>query len=1352
MVANLISYNASFFTEKLKTQIQESHYFLDLFQILYNMFVSGEYNKHAILKVLIDLIELLKVFASLKDDSWAFDDIFTQAFFSTGRISFLDMITRLDAIEEEYGTSQIYNGVCNLFYTLFKHIEDHKRCSILFKLFQDADTNCQGYVSSYEFYGKLNATISTITFPEVDSFLKNIEEKYQISRVYYGDILRYLSSIDIDNINDFEVKLLDLIYAGGMTKKLNSEAIVKSCLMYCINIYCRLDKRKFHRKEDKWNLAIVCTKIFDTVVDSHQKASISVPYYNQIMYSSVAASPIAKAGLHFIQYCNQEKNFLKLLYQSALSPGLSALQSKSNSETYPITHKGLKSFLESSEKSLTATFQTAVLPIDFSLGVTYSSIDEQEIILSLCNESLLLIDKVLEVSAALSSPTLFKSLSIFFETAECYSGTIGASNKGLMHLECTYLAVLAGMMRITMIFLRMIDELQYNVAKLLAKVILFKSKYIHDQKSLVDIIGLANIPGMVQTICDMVTENTNSKVNRITSSMNKVALLDLLLTISNVEPISLALFLGVHKNDSALTVNTDTHSPPKTSAIIAMIEYLLIKTPEFYDRNSNSIYLIKVFRFILSLWRNADHGTTCRASLYLLEIDKFWEYVTYPLMQRIDIDSENATTKQCINYRNNLLAHAASLELITYERLGIIFSMDKVKAEEESRKISKLYRKWVNVVGVIGSENIVQESGLSYMNVVMSDRTICEMNVKFSKFFYVDLLSLFIDSGCHQYLNEGFAELALSQKYATLISGHQWRSTPLFQIINDDDRKKISNCIEMFCIGDAQMKVLQCWRNFLELYVPLGTSLNARSQHLPIPKTTQIGNSPLIGSLSPNVNHAPDSPDARPTSVSLFDGDKRSYELIRLIMKQFGQIIETNIFSGSEMNQFSNFDVFSACVVAEKCQILVSMLHHQLRTVILRAPNPEKSQVEIRDANKTSITLKKVFEYVKILISLYKKLVLNSNTELHSFYNEADGDMINFKSLIKMRLLTAKLLLLRSASVTNSVIPREYKSEHDAVFHFAFEIFYLEIQNYTNDNKSRVEPSLALAQVCVNLIKAAMPVDDYFNTENWGIPVSYSSLSKSFLLVQTVQYLSKCVKDLPLTRHDYRLWQVKNIVGMDGDIVTVPCTSSTLSDEKYHHNHDSNQNQMDVATKVLGDVFDVILMAIANDNLFLNETGDIFIETLTSLPLFENYQYILSTHNETFCSSLMAYETLTGEPSNIFLCWKRAIDILSLIVERVFGSNNFDHLQSKVFNDIAIFIAKYELLLVLPLNCGKSRYTLRQLMLLQSTITFFHKLCKYISPWKSMVYIAITIVISIFIIIILLLLLGPNFIQKDIST
>ena len=149
-----------------------------------------------------------------------------------------------------------------------------------------------------------------------------------------------------------------------------------------------------------------------------------------------------------------------------------------------------------------------------------------------------------------------------------------------------------------------------------------------------------------------------------------------------------------------------------------------MKTEEFYK--SNSVYLIKgmiitittitttitctnsnavlVYRFIVSLWKNADHGATCRASLYLLDNKQFWDkgntnttntillmlmlililllilLVTYPLMQRIDAkpDMEAVDINDCISFRNILLTHAASLEIITYERLGSIFLMDKV--------------------------------------------------------------------------------------------------------------------------------------------------------------------------------------------------------------------------------------------------------------------------------------------------------------------------------------------------------------------------------------------------------------------------------------------------------------------------------------------------------------------------------------------------------------------------------------------------------------------------------------------------------------------------------------------------
>lgn len=180
-----------------------------------------------------------------------------------------------------------------------------------------------------------------------------------------------------------------------------------------------LEKKKFKRKEDKWGLAVLCTDIFDTVIDSHLHASLSVPYYKEIMLSSVSASPVARAGYHLVQYCGQEKNFLKLLYQSALSLGLSALQSASS--THPVSIKSMKTFIQLTSSSTTlSTFQMAILPIDYSQGLASSpDFSNREVITTLCDRSIQLIDKILEVSSLLASPTLLFAMSTFFETAEC---------------------------------------------------------------------------------------------------------------------------------------------------------------------------------------------------------------------------------------------------------------------------------------------------------------------------------------------------------------------------------------------------------------------------------------------------------------------------------------------------------------------------------------------------------------------------------------------------------------------------------------------------------------------------------------------------------------------------------------------------------------------------------------------------------------------------------------------------------------------------------------------------------------------------------------------------------------------
>jgi len=105
-------------------------------------------------------------------------------------------------------------------------------------------------------------------------------------------------------------------------------------------------------------------------------------------------------------------------------------------------------------------------------------------------------------------------------------------------------------------------------------------------------------------------------------------------------------------------------------------------------------------------------------------------------MQMIDANPnwDTADLNECMAVRNMLLTHAASLEIITYERLGSIFLMDKVnhytytklitniyilkaRAEQESLKLDAMYQKLVQ------GDNRIQGWGLSYMNVIIQDKT-----------------------------------------------------------------------------------------------------------------------------------------------------------------------------------------------------------------------------------------------------------------------------------------------------------------------------------------------------------------------------------------------------------------------------------------------------------------------------------------------------------------------------------------------------------------------------------------------------------------------------------------------------
>ena len=126
---------------------------------------SNYENVEELMLVVVELIELFKVFATLSDESWSvpFVDCFAQFFHSNGNNSFLQMISRIATIEEATtGTATVYVAVCHLFKSFFNHIDSHQNTSRLFDLFQKADSSGKGIVTSYEFYKNVHAN-STIT-------------------------------------------------------------------------------------------------------------------------------------------------------------------------------------------------------------------------------------------------------------------------------------------------------------------------------------------------------------------------------------------------------------------------------------------------------------------------------------------------------------------------------------------------------------------------------------------------------------------------------------------------------------------------------------------------------------------------------------------------------------------------------------------------------------------------------------------------------------------------------------------------------------------------------------------------------------------------------------------------------------------------------------------------------------------------------------------------------------------------------------------------------------------------------------------------------------------------------------
>lgn len=276
----------------------------------------------------------------------------------------------------------------------------------------------------------------------------------------------------------------------------------------------------------------------------------------------------------------------------------------------------------------------------------------------------------------------------------------------------------------------------------------------------------------------------------------------------------------------------------------------------------------------------------------------------------------------------------------------------------------------------------------------------------------------------------------------------------------------------MRSISDAQLALLQSWRIFLEVYVlqtefvhanksasstsasagsrssspkqlsnvlnSLGTSISGRrsrsnsreytglyadnSKDKSAPSSPRYDSPTLSsqpmnqGQFSPSLRSsstgsAPPSPASQ--RISSFSGDKRSYEIVTEVIRTIVRSNTGSESSNEELDYLESNNMVSLQSLSEKCHLLASMIHHQLREVKNRTLDPSLSQVVVRSTGTTRLTLTKMNTLFDMIHTILQKVlqVNNAISEADSDSNAPNKDLV--RSIISL-LLTCFVLLLKS--------------------------------------------------------------------------------------------------------------------------------------------------------------------------------------------------------------------------------------------------------------------------------------------------------------------------------------------------
>ena len=451
----------------------------------------------------------------------------------------------------------------------------------------------------------------------------------------------------------------------------------------------------------------------------------------------------------------------------------------------------------------------------------------------------------------------------------------------------------------------------------------------------------------------------------------------------------------------------------------------------------------------------------------------------------------------------------------------------------------------------------------------------------------------------------------------------------------------------------------------------------------------------LAGAQSPGIcgHGSPQSPAM--TGASTFAGDKRSYKIVSEIAKQIGGI-STKGGSADQADDHHGVgcSYLGADVAAEKCSLLVSMLHHQLKQVKHRSADPSQSKMTNRDIRSSRLTPKNMVELLRHIGKAFVMLTEGLSVRPPAFfqiqeYQATKEYWMQAKRNIMLRLLTSQLLLFQALEI--SFLQDGPLSSSNDVYMCTFRIAVQSIREEFQEGESallgeyydnstaptgvsysaggkrdggymrgRLSSSQAIVQVCLRLLKCITPrdvsaigVSDY---EQWEEEMDSSGIAH--LLLSALHEMCERGQSKVAAEHDYTKLDdaLRSALGARGGAharsrgygVSTPGRAPAGAPPP----------PRSVSWWALQCVLDFVLFEGTNTSslLFASLLRGGLLHVLSESPVFREMKTVLcdtSTLPAATVAALMGYKGPTGEVSALASAWSKVIQIFQCAIRCV---------------------------------------------------------------------------------------------------